>query len=182
MVKSGAARRLRALGRALRPQSVPAGAEAHGPTAAPLVTTRRTDLLPAVSPGPQGLSDGEVRAFCARGFVVVQPSSLDAAFHRSLLAQFNALQDSESAKGHLALNNNVLPSVPDLQKVYDDPAVVSALRSLLGPGHVMHQHRGIHLTTGGENHNQTWHKVTPPQTRVHHPPTTAVAPCDGPCC
>ena len=71
----------------------------------------------------------------------------------------DALQDSESAKGHLALNNNVLPSVPDLQKVYDDPAVVSALRSLLGPGHVMHQHRGIHLTTGGENHNQTWHKV-----------------------
>ena len=176
MVKSGMARRLRALGRALRPQSVVAGEEAHGPTAAPLVTTRRTDLLPAVSPGPDGLSDGEVRAFCARGFAVVQPSSLDAAFHRSLLAQFNALQDSESAKGHLALNNNVLPSVPDLQKVYDDPAVVSALRSLLGPGHVMHQHRGIHLTTGGENHNQTWHKVkTNPAPAPH--PTTAVAPC-----
>jgi hypothetical protein len=128
------------------------------PTTAPgLLTRRRTDLLHGVSPGPAGLSDDEMRSFCARGFIVVRPT-LSVNHHAANLRRLNQLQDSSDNRGYGSNKGAFGLHMPGLRQVYEDPAVVASLRSLLGPGSVMHQHNATHLTTGGGTANQVWHK------------------------
>ena len=129
--------------------------EFRGVTTAPLVTKKRTDLLPTASPGPEGLSDQEVREFCARGFVVVTPSK-SAEFHRANVEEFDRLH-GPGGKGYGGNRGHFGIHMDGLLAVYEDPVVASALRSLLGPGYVMHQHNATHLNQPGAT-NQSWHK------------------------
>lgn len=140
------------------------------PLSAPaLLTQPRTQLLHAVSPGPAGLSDADVRGFCARGFIVIKPT-LSAAHHAANLEEFNRLQDDVGDNRGFGSNRGSFGMcMPGLSQVYDDPAVVSARQSLLGPGNVMHPHNATHLTEGGGSANQVWHKDPyGPEAAVRH--------------
>ena len=141
-----------------------------GINAPALLTDDRNELLHAVSPGPDGLSDDDVRGFCARGFLVIKPSGLSAAHHAANLTEFNRMQDDEGKNRGFGSNKGSFGMhMPGLEQVYADAAVVSARRSLLGPGNVMHQHNATHLTSGGGTANQVWHKDPyGPEAAVRH--------------
>lgn len=126
--------------------------DSRGIATLPLLGSSREDLLPSVQPGPEGLSDDDVRGFCARGFIVVSPKK-SAAFHAANFKCFEESQGSYvgSNQGYFGLG------MEELKAVYDDEAVQSTLRSLLGPGCVMHQHHGTHRNAPGAT-NQSWHK------------------------
>ena len=114
-----------------------------GITRSALVTERRTDLLPTVSPGPEGLSDADVRGFCARGFIVIAPNK-SPEFHRANLEEFDANEGNYGGnKGTFGIH------MDGLSAIYADDAVQSALRSLLGPNPVMHQHNATHRNGAG---------------------------------
>lgn len=136
--------------------------EHRGITARPLVGPGREDLLPAVQPRRDGLSDDEVRGFCARGFLVVAPKKT-AAFHA---ANFEEFERNQGAYG--GNNGSYGMHMEGLKAIYDDEAVQSALCSLLGPGCVMHQHNATHKNGPGST-NQSWHKDPyGPEAAVRH--------------
>lgn len=124
--------------------------ESRGIVAPPLLGSSREVLLPAVQPGPEGLSDDDVRGFCARGFIVVAPKK-SAEFHEANFEKFQQSGGSYvgSNQGYFGLG------MEGLKAVYDDEAVQSTLRSLLGPGCVMHNHHGTHRNGPGAT-NQSW--------------------------
>ena len=53
--------------------------------------------------------------------------------------------------------NNILPRIPQIQKVFDHPVLKGALTSLLGEGYIMNPHRHCHLNPP-EGKGQHWHK------------------------
>ena len=120
----------------------------------------------------QALSDGALRQFVRDGYVTVQ-TGLPRAFHEDVRRRLQEVFDEEGNPG-----NNILPRVPELQRVVDDPAVRGALTSILGPTFVAHPHRHCHLNLPGSE-GQRLHKDTldfsgdkqPP----HHRPRWAIA-------
>lgn len=98
------------------------------------------------------IPDTDTRAqFVRDGHLVVQ-TGLPDEFHQAVYAKIDEVFDKEGNVG-----NNILPRVPELQLVYDDPAVTGALQDLLGPGYIMNPHRHCHLNPAG-NKGQSWHK------------------------
>jgi hypothetical protein len=79
-------------------------------------------------------------------------STQPAAFHEAICRQLDDLCDQEGNPG-----NNLLPRVPDIQRVFDDPVLQGALTSLLGPDFVLNPHRYAHLTPAGGG-GGGWHK------------------------
>ena len=98
------------------------------------------------------LSDEQVRAFLANGHLTLQPE-LPAGFHREMFERFVGLigDDNDFNPG-----NNLLPVVPELQLVFDDPVIKGALTSVLGEGYMMHPHRVLHDNPPGSD-QQVWH-------------------------
>ena len=101
------------------------------------------------------LSDDAMRDFIVNGYVVVKPA-LPPDFHKSVFQQTLGLIE----KGENLGNNLLLPKVPMLQQVFDDPAVHGALTSILGRNYVMNQHRACHYHPPGSK-AQDWHKDYP---------------------
>ena len=101
------------------------------------------------------LSDDGMRDFIVNGYVVVKPA-LSPDFHKSVFQQTLGIIE----KGGNLGNNNLLPKVPMLQQVFDDPAVHGALTSILGQNYVMNQHRACHYHPPGSK-AQDWHKDYP---------------------
>ena len=101
------------------------------------------------------LSDDAMRDFIISGYVVVKPA-LRPDFHKSVFQQTLGLTE----KGENLGNNLLLPKVPMLQQVFDDPAVQGALTSVLGQNYVMNQHRACHYHPPGSK-AQDWHKDYP---------------------
>lgn len=89
------------------------------------------------------LDDEAIRHFIIHGYVTVQ-ADMPAGFHEYICQQLDAVIDTEGNPG-----NNILPRIPELQQVFDHPAVCGALTSLLGPGYIMHPHRYCHLNRPG---------------------------------
>ena len=78
--------------------------------------------------------------------------------------------DEQGPVGH----NNLLPCVPELRDVLDEPTVRGALESILGPGYFLHFHRHDHvnlpdeaqpLHKDGDNHS---HYAIDGFRRDHH--------------
>ena len=84
------------------------------------------------------LSDEQVRTFIANGHITLQPD-LPAAFHREMFDRFVEIigDDNDHNPG-----NNLLPLVPELQLVFDDPVIRGALTSVLGADYMMHPQSG----------------------------------------
>ena len=111
---------------------------------------QRPSLLRDTAPRP--LSDEQVRTFVANGVLTLQPE-LPAEFHRGMFDRFVELIGSDNDHNP---GNNLLPVVPELQLVFDDPVIKGALTSVLGEGYMMHPHRVLHDNPPGSD-QQVWH-------------------------
>ena len=84
-------------------------------------------------------NDEAMRRFIREGYVVVQ-SALPKSYHDAMYARLEPLEE-EGLVGH----NNLLPMVPELSELLDEPAVRGALTSILGPDYYLHFHRHDHV-------------------------------------
>ncbi len=97
------------------------------------------------------LDDEGMKRFVVDGYLLVKPD-LARSLHEGIHSR---LQDLVPRHG--SLGNNLLPLIPEIQQVFDDPAVHGALTSILGPGYVMHTHRYCHTNRPGSK-GQDMHK------------------------
>jgi len=95
--------------------------------------------------------DDTLRHFIARGYTLIASDQPDD-FHREICERLDCVLEKEGNPG-----NNILPRVPQIQRVFEAPSVHSALTRILGPGYVMHPHRYCHLRRP-EAVAQGWHK------------------------
>ncbi|UJR11486.1 hypothetical protein I4U23_015666 [Adineta vaga] len=98
------------------------------------------------------LTDKQVQEFLINGYLILEPNSLDRDFHSTIFEQASSIFAKEGNPG-----NNILPRIPQLQYVFDDPTIHGALISLLGSNYTMQPHRHAHLTKPGSA-DQHWHK------------------------
>lgn len=91
------------------------------------------------------LTDAQMRHFVVNGFVTVT-TALPAQFHKAIYEKTMTVFDKEGNPG-----NNLVPRIPDIQKVLDDPKVDGALTSLLGADYYMQPHRHPHYNPPGSN-------------------------------
>ena len=91
------------------------------------------------------LSDQQMRDYIAKGCLVLH-TSLPASLHEEIYRRTSEVMEKEGNPG-----NNVLPRVPQLRRVFDDPALRGALTSVLGPDYIMHSHRHCHVNPGGSD-------------------------------
>jgi HEAT repeat protein len=96
------------------------------------------------------LTDEQMRQFITDGFLILQ-TDFSAEFHQHLLQQLNTIYETEGNPG-----NNLLPRMPELQKVFDHPIVRGGLTSVLGPNYLLHAHRHGHFNNSPKPGG--WHK------------------------
>ena len=89
------------------------------------------------------LTDAQMRHFIVNGYVTV-PTDLPAQFHDAIYEKTMTVFDKEGNPG-----NNLVPRIPEIQKVLDDPNVEGALTSLLGADYYMQPHRHPHYNPPG---------------------------------
>ena len=97
------------------------------------------------------LNDAQMRRFIVNGFVTVT-TELPVQFHDAVYEKTMSVFDKEGNPG-----NNLLPRIPEIQSVFDDPNVSGALTSLLGPDYYMQPHRHPHYNppgSGGQGMHQ----------------------------
>ena len=116
------------------------------------------------------LSDEQMRDFIVNGHVTVK-TDLPRSVHETI---YRRTQETTESEGNLG--NNILPRVPELQAVFEDPVVRGAFSSILGENYVMHSHRHPHRNaphSGG----QGFHKDSywGHQKVRHHRPRWAMA-------
>ena len=97
------------------------------------------------------LTDLQIQQFIVNGYVIVQADEA-AGLHEGIRQTIEHVYESEGNIG-----NNILPRIPDIARVFEDPAVAGALTSLLGAGYVLNPHRHGHLNPPGSS-GQKWHK------------------------
>ncbi len=97
------------------------------------------------------LGDEEMQQFIAEGYLTLK-SSLPASFHQDIYQRTEEVFAKEGNPG-----NNVLPRIPMVQQVFDDPVVRGALTSVVGPDYIMHAHRHCHINQAGSE-GGGWHK------------------------
>ena len=89
------------------------------------------------------LNDAQMRHFIVNGYVTVT-TELPAQFHDAVYEKTVSVFDKEGNPG-----NNLLPRIPEIQKILDDPNVSGALTSLLGADYYMQPHRHPHYNPPG---------------------------------
>ena len=100
---------------------------------------------------PVPLTNEQLRQFIATGFLPLQ-SSLPASYHRLIFERFDEINQSY---GHFG--NNLLPLVPEIGELFEDPIVKGALQTVLGKDYSMHPHRALHSNPPGSP-EQGFHK------------------------
>ncbi len=96
-------------------------------------------------------NDEQMRDFIVNGYVTVK-TELPRSVHETI---YRKTQEYSEKEGNLG--NNILPRVPELQAVFDDPVVRGAFTSILGQNYVMHSHRHPHRN-GPHSGGQGFHK------------------------
>ena len=97
------------------------------------------------------LNPEEIRNFIVNGYIQIQ-ADFPTDLHGHIYQQIEEVLANEGNPG-----NNLLPRIPDIQRIFEHPKVCGALTSLLGPDYLMHPHRYCHLNSPGSD-GQTWHK------------------------
>ena len=97
------------------------------------------------------LNPEEIRDFIVNGYIQIQ-ADFPTDLHGDIYQQIEEVFGKEGNPG-----NNLLPRIPDIQRVFEHPKVCGALTSLLGPDYLIHPHRYCHLNSPGSD-GQTWHK------------------------
>ena len=85
------------------------------------------------------LSDEQVREFVANGVLVLKSDPDNPDLHRKIYDKM-----AWSIGHEFNMGNNVLPRVPELQRILDCPTVHGALVSILGDDYLLHPHRYMH--------------------------------------
>ena len=121
------------------------------------------------------LSDAQMRHFIVNGYVTVT-TELPAQFHDAVYEKTVSVFDKEGNPG-----NNLLPRIPEIQRIFDDPNVSGALTSLLGADYYMQPHRHPHYNppgSGGQGLHQDGGKRWSHHTRrllvLYYPQDTPV--------
>ena len=99
--------------------------------------------------GPMLLTDERYLRFLRDGYVVIAPESLDAAFHRRMWEEADALYEASdklaSTTAHLEiLGDNLRATVPEIDRLLTDPTVIDTVTSILGEGAFLHPHNFVH--------------------------------------
>ena len=89
------------------------------------------------------LTDAQIQSYLINGYLTLQTAH-DPAFHQQLHQQIESLYATTGNP-----SNDILPKVPELYQVLQDPAVHGALHSLLGPDYIVHPHRHCHQNSSG---------------------------------
>jgi len=97
------------------------------------------------------LSDEQMKKYLVDGCLPLK-SSLPAEVHQRIYQRTEEVFAQNGNPG-----NNLLPQVPEISKIFDDPVVSGALTSILGPDYVMHSHRHPHINNVGSQ-GGGWHK------------------------
>ena len=97
------------------------------------------------------LTDKEMRDFIVNGYVKVQ-TDFPPSFHENICQQLDAMFEETGNLG-----NNLLPAIPEIQEVFDHPAVHGTMQGVLGSDYVMHPHRYCHFNQQGSE-GQNFHK------------------------
>ena len=124
------------------------------------------------------LTDAQMRDFIVNGYLTIK-TDLPRSLHETI---YRKTQEYTAKEGNLG--NNILPRVPELQAVFEDPAVRGAFTSILGENYAMHSHRHPHRNTPHSD-GQGFHKDSywGYQKVRHHRPRWAMAfyyPQDSP--
>ena len=90
---------------------------------------------------PKLFNDEQMRQFIADGYVIFKPHVPDN-LHETIRQKLQFMVDEEFNYG-----NNVLPRVPEMDRILNSPEVRGALISVLGPGYIEHPHRFCHYIT-----------------------------------
>ncbi len=99
----------------------------------------------------QLLTDEQMQGFIRDGYLLVQ-ADFPGPIHRDICQRIETVFEKEKNPG-----NNILPRIPQVQRVFDHPVAQGALRSILGPNFLMNPHRHCHLNPPGSK-GQNWHK------------------------
>ena len=126
----------------------------------------------------QKLTDSQLQSFIVNGYLTLR-TDLPRSFHEAI---YRKTQELTAKEGNLG--NNILPRVPELQAVFEDPTVRGAFSSILGDTYVMHSHRHPHQNRPHSD-GQGFHKDSywGHQKVRHHCPRWAMAfyyPQDSP--
>ena len=89
------------------------------------------------------LTDAELQRFLVDGYLTVRLDQ-PAAFHRQVYERIGTVLERTGNP-----RNNILPEVPELQRVFGHPQVTGALASILGDGYYLHMHRHCHDRSPG---------------------------------
>lgn len=124
------------------------------------------------------LTDAQMRDFIVNGYLTIK-TELPRSVHETI---YRKTQEYTAKEGNLG--NNILPRVPELQAVFEDPTVRGAFTSILGENYVMHSHRHPHQNQPHSD-GQGFHKDSywGYQKVRHHCPRWAMAfyyPQDSP--
>ncbi len=96
-------------------------------------------------------NDDQMYGFIRDGYIKLTPD-YPTELHQSIYHQIEQMLDQNGNLG-----NNILPLIPDIQKVFDNPLVDAALTAILGAGYIMHPHRFCHFNPPGSK-GQDFHK------------------------
>jgi hypothetical protein len=99
----------------------------------------------------QLLDDREMVEFIVQGYHLVR-TDFPPEFHQAVCERIAAVFAGEGNPG-----NGILERVPELQQVYDHPAVRGALVSIMGEDFRMNPHRHCHALAPGSG-GQQWHQ------------------------
>ena len=97
------------------------------------------------------LSDQQMKSFIQDGYIKLAPN-YPPELHEKI---YREIEQMLSKNGNLG--NNILPLIPDIQKIFDHPLVRGALTGVLGVNYVMHSHRFCHFNVPGSV-GQDFHK------------------------
>lgn len=84
------------------------------------------------------LSDDQMKGFIRDGYIAVK-TGLPTEAHQDIWNQTETLLETEGNPG-----NNLMARIPEVRRIFDDPAVDGALAGVLGDNYFMHPHRHCH--------------------------------------
>ena len=102
-------------------------------------------MIISTSPEPVLLTDEQVRAFIANGYIKIETPSVPESVHAAIAGKLDRMLELGPNLG-----NNVVPHTPEFRHVLNCPEVRGALISLLGEDYIEHPHRYCHNSSPAE--------------------------------
>lgn len=91
------------------------------------------------------ITRNEIEGFVKRGFTLAK-TNLSEDFHRDIYTQLTRV--FQSMRNDFNPHNNILPMIPQLWKVLDDPVIQATITAILGENYLVHVHRHPHISRG----------------------------------